>query len=85
MTPGRGCFRQQLLSAEQRNRSLSDQLGQEREAAAVHTRALENKLCDMQDSLVQKMREITLATDAKQPVRAEIEALRALVEEEERK
>ncbi|XP_071809633.1 lamin-B1-like [Asterias amurensis] len=74
-----------LGSTEHQNRNLSDQLTQEREGAAAHVRALEGKLCDMQDSLVQKMREITLATDAKMPVRSEIEALRELVEEEERK
>ncbi|XP_038053818.1 prelamin-A/C-like [Patiria miniata] len=74
-----------FVSTEQQNRNLTDQLSQEREGAAAHIRALEGKLCNMQDSLVQKMREITLATDAKQPVRAEIEALRALVEDEERK
>ena len=72
-------------STEHQNRNLSDQLTQEREGAAAHVRALEGKLCDMQDSLVQKMREITLATDAKMPVRSEIDALRELVEEEERK
>ncbi|XP_071954822.1 lamin-A-like isoform X2 [Antedon mediterranea] len=74
-----------LLATEQKNNNLNRQMDTERERSAVHVRALEDKLRDMQDSLVQKMREITLATDGKSPMRAEIEALKVLVEEEENK
>ncbi|XP_033112878.1 lamin-B2-like [Anneissia japonica] len=78
-------LKNRVLAVEQMNNSMNTQMDMERERSAVHVRALEDKLRDMQDSLVQKMREITLATDGKAPMRAEIEALKVLVEEEENK
>ncbi|XP_071491279.1 prelamin-A/C-like [Diadema antillarum] len=74
-----------LTAADQANRNLRDTLGAERDRTGAHIRNLEDKLRDMQDCLVEKMREITKATDAKQPVRAELEALKGMLLEEERK
>lgn len=74
-----------LSTADHNNRNVRDSLSQERERTSAHIRALEDKLRDMQDSLVQKMRDISTAVNAKQPVRAELEAMKAMLEEEENK
>ncbi|XP_072047809.1 lamin-B2.L-like [Amphiura filiformis] len=74
-----------LATSEHQNRNLTSSLGQERERTSAHIRALEDKLRDMQDSLVQKMRDISYAVNSKQPVRAELEAMKAMLQEEEKK
>ena len=58
---------------------------QERGGAHDHIQTLEQKLKDLQEILVSKMRELNAARDAQLPLRAEIEALRALLEEEHRR
>ncbi|XP_030845501.1 prelamin-A/C [Strongylocentrotus purpuratus] len=75
----------QLTAAESANRNLRDTVSIEREKTSAHIRNLEDKLRDMQEALVEKMREITKATDAKQPMRVELEALKGMLLEEERK
>ena len=57
----------------------------EREEAGTHIRYLEGKQKDMQDIMVVKLRELNAARDAQLPLKAEIEALRALLHEEERR
>eukprot|EP00057_Strongylocentrotus_purpuratus_P009856 XP_011664330.1 PREDICTED: desmin-like [Strongylocentrotus purpuratus] len=56
----------QLTAAESANRNLRDTVSIEREKTSAHIRNLEDKLRDMQEALVEKMREITKATDSKQ-------------------
>ena len=53
--------------------------------AADSARSLERKLREVQDMLVVKMREVTTAREQNIPLKAEIEALKALLEEEERR
>ncbi|KAJ8023584.1 Lamin tail domain-containing protein 1 [Holothuria leucospilota] len=79
------CTQSQLDNAERQNANLTNALRDEREKNAAHIRALEDKLGELQDSLVQKMHDITQATDAKQPIRAELESLKNMLDEEEKK
>ena len=68
----------------QRN-SVEDLLNHERLRAKDNIQALERKLHSLQDLLVAKMREVNAARDAQIPLKAEIEAFRNLLEEEERR
>ncbi|GFN86734.1 centrobin-like isoform x3 [Plakobranchus ocellatus] len=65
--------------------TLEDAVTTERQRAADQVRVLESKVRQVQDLLVTKMREVSTAREAHLPLKAEIEALKALLEEEERR
>ena len=70
---------------EHQKQTLEDAIAVERNRAADSARTLERKLREVQDMLVVKMREVTTAREQNIPLKAEIEALKALLEEEERR
>ena len=57
----------------------------ERRRAADQVRLLEGKVKHVQDMLVVKMREVSVARESQLPLKAEIEALKAMLEDEERR
>lgn len=57
----------------------------ERKRSADNIHQLEIKLREVQDLLLVKMREVTNARESSIPLKAEIEMLKALLEEEERR
>lgn len=75
----------QLDQAEKQTANLMDTLRNDREKNTVHIRALEENQRLLQDSLIQKMHEISQATGTKQPIRAELESLKNMLDEEEKK
>ncbi len=78
-------FSIQVAGLEHQKQSLENILGSERQHAKEHILYLEKKLRDIQDVLVEKMRELNTSRDAQIPMKAEIEALRAMLEQEERR
>ena len=60
-------------------------MSSERRRAADQVRLLEGKVKHVQDMLVVKMREVSVARESQLPLKAEIEALKAMLEEEERR
>ncbi|XP_070552071.1 lamin-B2-like [Ptychodera flava] len=68
---------------DQNNADLMENLEQERQKSSVHIRALEDKLKEVQDTLIYKLQE--LGSGKEPPIRAEIESLKVLVEDEENK
>ena len=75
----------QVATLEHQKLTLEDAITVERNRAADGAQALERKLREVQDLLVTKMREVTTAREQNIPLKAEIEALKALLEEEERR
>ena len=57
----------------------------ERVRSQEQVQRMDRKLRELQDLLVLKMREVNIARDAQLPLKAEIEAFRTLIEEEERR
>lgn len=74
-----------MANLNHQKQTLEDTLATERSRAADSVRSLEHKLREAQDLLVVKMREITTAREQRLPLKPEIEALKALLEEEERR
>lgn len=74
-----------MASLEHQKVSLQEIMIRERQQAQEHIMFLEGKLKDIQDILVDKMRELNVARDAQLPLKAEIEALKALLEEEQKR
>ena len=72
-------------SLDHQRRSLEEILYNERQHARSHITGLERKLQDLNDLLILKLRELNLARDAQVPLKSEVEALRVLLEEEERR
>ena len=64
---------------------MEDAIGVERNRSADNISLLERRLRNVQDQLVIKMKEVTNAREANIPLKAEIEALKALMEEEEKR
>ena len=60
-------------------------MSSEKQHVGEHIQFLEKKLRDVQDVLVQKMRELSASRDAQIPLKAEIEALKAMLEQEEKR
>ncbi|XP_059144868.1 uncharacterized protein LOC131932008, partial [Physella acuta] len=75
----------QVANLHHQKETLEDAVSVERNRAADNIRQLERKLREVQDMLVTKMREVTNAREANIPLKAEIEALKAILEEEERR
>ena len=60
-------------------------MANERQHSRERMQFLEKKLRDVQDVLVEKMRELNTSRDAQIPMKAEIEALKAMLEQEEKR
>ncbi|CAL1537650.1 unnamed protein product [Lymnaea stagnalis] len=75
----------QVSNLQHQKQTLEEAVSLERTRAADNIRQLEKKLRDVQDMLVVKMREVTNARESNIPLKAEIEALNVLLEEEERR
>ncbi|XP_013408098.1 centrobin isoform X2 [Lingula anatina] len=78
-------LRGQIETLETQKKNLEDVLDQERHRSADHIQRLEKKLRELNDLLFQKMREANAAKDAQVPLKAEIEAFKTLLEEEEKR
>ncbi|XP_077994265.1 prelamin-A/C-like isoform X2 [Glandiceps talaboti] len=76
-------FQSKVRTLEHNNADLIENLNQERQKSSVHIRALEEKLKELQDTLIYKLQE--LGSGKEPPIRAEIESLKVLVEDEENK
>ncbi|GFR81685.1 intermediate filament tail domain-containing protein 1 [Elysia marginata] len=75
----------QVANLTHQRSSLEDMVSTERRRAADQVRLLEVKVRQVQDLLVAKMREVSTARESQLPLKAEIEALKAMLEEEERR
>ena len=75
----------QVAGLEHQKQSLENIMASERQHAREHMQFLEKKLRDIQDVLVEKMRELNSSRDAQIPMKAEIEALKAMLEQEEKR
>ncbi|KAK3749853.1 hypothetical protein RRG08_066167 [Elysia crispata] len=75
----------QVANLSHQRSSLEDMVSTERRRAADQVRLLEVKVRQVQEQLVVKMREVSTARESQLPLKAEIEALKAMLEEEERR
>ncbi|XP_070199306.1 uncharacterized protein [Littorina saxatilis] len=75
----------QVANLDHQKQTLEDAIAVERNRAADSARSLEHKLREVQEMLVVKMREVTSAREQNIPLKSEIEALKALMEEEEKR
>jgi len=75
----------QVANLHHQKGTLEDAIGVERNRSADNISLLERRLRNVQDQLVIKMKEVTNAREANIPLKAEIEALKALMEEEEKR
>ncbi|KAL8614242.1 hypothetical protein ACOMHN_026459 [Nucella lapillus] len=75
----------QVANLDHQKHTLEDMVAVERNRAVDGARTLESKLREVQDLLVVKMREATMARENTLPLKAEIEALKVLLEEEEKR
>ncbi|RUS86141.1 hypothetical protein EGW08_006089, partial [Elysia chlorotica] len=75
----------QVANLSHQRSSLEDMVSTERRRAADQVRSLEVKVRQVQELLVVKMREVSTARESQLPLKAEIEALKAMLEEEERR
>jgi len=57
----------------------------DRQRSHEHIKRLEHKLTELQDNIITKTRELNAARDAQIPLKAEIETLRSMLEEEEQR
>ena len=78
-------FLYQVHNLAHQKQTLEDAIAVERNRSADSMRCLESRLREVQDQLVIKMREVTNAREANIPLKAEIEAWKALLEEEEKR
>jgi len=73
----------QVTFVESEKKAVEQLLLSERQKSQEHIRLLEQQLQRMQDVLVTKMHELSIARDSQLPLKAEIEAFRILLEQEE--
>ncbi|BFZ16243.1 hypothetical protein BsWGS_19281 [Bradybaena similaris] len=73
----------QIANLQHQKQTLQETVTFERKQAADNIYQLEKKLRDVQNMLVTKMFEVTSARESSIPLKAEIEALKMLLEEEE--
>ena len=73
----------QLCSSHECNQQLQSTLQSERQQALCQCRDMEARLLDVQNSLMEKVRELTVARDAQTGLKSEIASLRALIESAE--
>ncbi|KAL8614233.1 hypothetical protein ACOMHN_026450 [Nucella lapillus] len=75
----------QVVNLDYQKKTLEEAVSVERSCAAESVRALEGKLREVQELLMAKMREVTSAREHSIPLKAEIEALKVLLQEEEKR
>lgn len=76
---------QQIQMVHHQKQAGDEMLNQERCRSANQIKIMEAKFREVQDLLVIKMQEANTARDASIPLKAEIEAMKVLLEEEERR
>ncbi|XP_035673670.1 lamin-B2-like isoform X2 [Branchiostoma floridae] len=74
-----------LSHAEELSRSLQESLDQERFRSRSHLRNMEDKLRQMQDLLIAKVREVDPVSAQGTPMRTEMEALRGMLQDEDKR
>ncbi|CAH1257366.1 LMNTD1 [Branchiostoma lanceolatum] len=74
-----------LSHAEELSRSLQESLDQERFRSRSHLRNMEDKLRQMQDLLIAKVREVDHVSAQGTPMRTEMEALRGMLQDEDKR
>ncbi|KAM8973961.1 LOW QUALITY PROTEIN: lamin tail domain-containing protein 1 [Pelodytes ibericus] len=73
-----------LISEQVENRTLIEKMDGERVRGFQHIRALEVRMEDLQDLLLAKMRELESFQNTNTSLRSELDALKSMLEEEER-
>lgn len=73
----------QVAFVESEKKAVEQLLLRERQKGQEHIRMLEQQLQRLQEVLVTKMHELSIARDSQLPLKAEIEAFRILLEQEE--
>ena len=74
-----------MTSLDHQKNVLEDEILADRQRSHDHIKLLEHKLVQLQDNIITKMRELNAARDAQIPLKAEIETLRTMMEEEEQR
>lgn len=75
----------QIQNLNHQKISLEEMVAQERAQATEQVAAMSQKLKDVQEMLFVKMREASSSHDCHMPLKAEISAMKALLEEEEKR
>lgn len=75
----------QIQNLNHQKVSLEEMVAQERAQATEQVAAMSQKLKDVQEMLFVKMREASSSHDCHMPLKAEISAMKALLEEEEKR
>ncbi|CAC5366574.1 TPR [Mytilus coruscus] len=75
----------QVSSLSQEKISLGDLIAQERLMAAAQLREMEKRLQDMQNAVFAKLQELNVSKESYIPLKAEIEAMKILLSEEEKR
>jgi len=75
----------QILTIDHQKRTVEELMQQERQRYIQQVREMESKLRDMQELVFTKMREANTERELHIPLKAEIEALKILMEEEEKR
>ncbi|VDI08766.1 Hypothetical predicted protein [Mytilus galloprovincialis] len=75
----------QVSSLSQEKQSLGDLIAQERLMAAAQLREMEKRLQDMQNAVFAKLQELNVSKESYIPLKAEIEAMKILLSEEEKR
>lgn len=70
---------------EHQRQSLEETLQQERSRSADQLHSMEKRFREVQEVLFVKMQEANISRDTNIPLKAEIEALKVLLEEEEKR
>ena len=75
----------QVSAGFQSNQQLQQQMQADKSLCTVSVRELEARLLDVQDRLMQKVREVAAAREVQTSLRTEIESYKALIECQEKK
>lgn len=73
------------MTIDHQKKTVEDLMAQERARSTEQVREMESKLRDMQELVFTKMREANVERDLHLPLKAEIEAMKVLLEEEEKR
>lgn len=73
------------MTVDHQKKTVEDLMAQERARSTEQVREMESKLRDMQELVFTKMREANAERDLHLPLKAEIEAMKVLLEEEEKR
>lgn len=73
------------MTLEHQRSTVEELIKQERNRSSQQIQEMNNKLRDMQELVFTKMREASCERDVHVPLKAEIEAMKILLEEEERR